>query len=83
MENTVENSLNQKILDEVKRVLNELPKEKRIEGLGVLYDLQIIPQMEYSIQDIAYMTGFTRQGINKIYNSAAEKILRSALKKYV
>jgi hypothetical protein len=68
-------------LEETKEFLKQFPKDKRIEVLGILYDNGLIEQREYSIQELAEMTGYSRMHMNEIFTKALNKCKTIAEKK--
>jgi hypothetical protein len=65
------------LFEEVKDFLSSFKKEERFVVLGILYDKGIIEQREYSIQEIAYLTGYTREYVHSYLKRILNKLNKS------
>ena len=63
-----------KIYDNAKKIIQAYPKRDRLKIMGILYDLNYIPQKEYSIMGISNLTGISRPTLTKIFNDGIRKI---------
>lgn len=63
-----------KIYDNAKKIIQAYPKRDRLKIMGILYDLNYIPQKEYSIMEISNLTGISRPTLTKIFNDGIRKI---------
>jgi len=63
-----------KIYDNAKKIIRAYPKRDRLKIMGILYDLNYIPQKEYSIMEISNLTGISRPTLTKIFNDGIRKI---------
>lgn len=63
-----------KVYKNAKKIIQSYPKKDRLKIMGILYDLNYIPQKEYSILEISNLTGISRPTLTKIFNQAMSKI---------
>ena len=63
-------------LKEVKVILDEFPKKEKWKVLGELIDAGVLENREYTLEEIGYITGVTKQAIKAIEKSALEKLAK-------
>jgi len=61
-------------LEDVKIILDEYPRKEKWKVLGQLIDAGILENREYQLNEIAYITGVTKQAIKAIEKNALEKL---------
>ena len=61
-------------LEKLKEFLEMYPKQDRISVLYELYEMGEIEQREYSVQELAYLTGYTREYMSNYIKSILNKL---------
>jgi DNA-directed RNA polymerase sigma subunit (sigma70/sigma32) len=61
-------------LEEAKVILDEFPKKEKWKVLGELIDAGVLENRQYTLEEIAFIMGITKQAIKAIEKSALEKL---------
>ena len=75
--------MKQLTFDEAKELIQKYPKDLRIKVMGILYDRNLIEQREYSINEMAKLTGISKVTLHSIFNNAINKLRNSISKELI